>query len=284
MHHAARQIKRITGIERQRMRYPGRALLIRPRRGAAWRRKRDVIPNAPGFAARYLQHQHVMRIEMRAKALRAGRRQIDIGLHRMEKHFFEATAKPRKWRMQFMKLRNNQAAPRIIAGKQARQINAAAISLQIFIRRYRSAALPAAIGHAHARMARGIGAQKRIQISDGKQPRVAIRGITRQPSPRCPFTQGTRQLQWGYRSWRTCCFRQIDDPGQPGWRLRASAGTLSATGGGILKGRCVSFPRLRRPPKKPETPVTQATKAQSSSVFAAPQHHVPAESRALVPA
>jgi hypothetical protein len=113
----------------------------------------------------------------------------------MEKHFFEATAEPRKWRMQFMKLRNNQAAPRIIAGEQARQINAAAISLQIFIRRYRSTALPTTIGHAHARMARGIGAQKPIQIGDGKQPYIAIRSITTQPSPRCPFTQG-KDLRW----------------------------------------------------------------------------------------
>jgi hypothetical protein len=130
-----------------------------------------------------------MRIKMHAETLRAGGRQIDIRLHRMQKHLFQTPAKAREWGMEFVELRNHQAAPRIMPGKQARQVNAAAFALQVFIGRDGGAALPPAIGHGHARMARGIGAQKRIQISNGKQARVKIRRLAWQKPPSSAFTQ-----------------------------------------------------------------------------------------------
>ena len=104
MHDTARQIKRVAGIKGQRMRRPGGALLIGPRCGAAWQGEGNVIPNAPGFGARYLHDQHIMRIKMHAETLRAGGRQIDIRLHRMEENLFKPTAELRKRRMQIVEL------------------------------------------------------------------------------------------------------------------------------------------------------------------------------------
>ena len=82
--------------------------------------------------------------------------------------------------MQLMELRDNQAAPRIMPGEQARQVNAAAVGVKIFIRRNGRTAMPPAIGHAHTRIARGIGTQKSIEIGTRKQARVTIRGAPRQ--------------------------------------------------------------------------------------------------------
>ena len=92
MHDTARQIKRVTRIERERIRHPGGAFLIRPRRGATWQREGDIIPNAPGFGTRYLHHQHIMRIKMHAEALRAGGRQVDVGLHGMQENLLQTPA------------------------------------------------------------------------------------------------------------------------------------------------------------------------------------------------
>ena len=91
--------------------------------------------------------------------------------------------------MQFMELRDNQAAPRIMPGEQAGQINATTFGLKIFIRRNGRAALPPTIGHGDARMPRRIGAQKRIKIGDGKQPRVTTRRAPWQKPPSRAFTQ-----------------------------------------------------------------------------------------------
>ena len=45
-----------------------------------------------------------MRIKMHAETLRAGGRQIDIRLHRMEENLFKPTAELRKRRMQIVEL------------------------------------------------------------------------------------------------------------------------------------------------------------------------------------
>jgi hypothetical protein len=74
-------------------------------------------------------------------------------------------------------------------GEQARQVNAVAIALQIFIGRDGGAALPSAIGHGHARMAGGIGAQKRIKIGDGKQTDITIRRAAGQKLPSRAFAK-----------------------------------------------------------------------------------------------
>ena len=92
MHDTAQQIKRITWVQDKRMRRAGGALLIGPRCGAARQRKRDAIPNAPGFGTRYLLDQHIMRARMHAEALRAGRRQVDVGLDGVQENLLQAPA------------------------------------------------------------------------------------------------------------------------------------------------------------------------------------------------
>ena len=253
MHDTARQIQRITGIERQRMCRAGGVLLIGPRRRAAWQGEGDVIPNAPGFGTGYLQHQHIMRIKMHAEPLRAGRGQIDVCLHRMQKNLFQPSAELREWCVQLMELRDNQAAPRIIAGEQARQINAAAVGVQIFIGWNSRTTLPPAIGHAHARMARGIGAEKRIQIGDGKQARVTFRVAPRQQSPDRAFAEredllrGQRpegQAPGGFAQGLTHDALQV--PRRPRPRPGPSDGSASVTTG-IRAAFCVFLRGTARP-------------------------------------